>query len=31
MNRILFIDKENMTARIEAGVVGTALEKKVPS
>ena len=29
MNRILWIDKENMLARIEAGVVGVALEEKL--
>ena len=29
MNRILWVDKDNMLARLEAGIVGTALERKV--
>ena len=29
MNKILWIDKDNMMARIQAGVVGSALERKV--
>jgi alkyldihydroxyacetonephosphate synthase len=27
MNRILWVDKENMTTRIEAGIIGEQLEK----
>ena len=29
MNRILWIDHENMLVRVEAGIVGTHLEEKV--
>ncbi len=29
MNKIMWIDKDNMLARIQAGVVGVSLEKKV--
>eukprot|EP00042_Codosiga_hollandica_P036090 m.272685 g.272685 ORF g.272685 m.272685 type:complete len:613 (+) comp54801_c0_seq1:13-1851(+) len=29
MNKILWIDKDNMLARVQAGVVGSALEKKL--
>ena len=29
MNRVLWIDKENMLARFEAGVVGVELERKL--
>ena len=29
MNRILWVDKRNMTARVQAGVVGLELEKAV--
>ncbi len=29
MNKILWIDKDNMLVRLEAGIVGAALEKKV--
>ena len=29
MNKILWIDKDNMLVRLEAGIVGSALERKV--
>lgn len=29
MNRILWVDHENMMARLEAGIVGSHLEQKV--
>jgi alkyldihydroxyacetonephosphate synthase len=29
MNRILWVDKENMTTRIEAGIIGEQLEKRL--